>query len=152
MFLFFSLSYLGAQFQTVSHLEDQTTADFTSVALRTPLTRKQPSPDLIWRWASRNQGGLFNIFLYHSLEWGDGIWCHFPITKEGEKSWKRSIIIKENWTCETLGGVFQPTQAFFASFSWMNFWWLPRGCPLIVLTSRLPYQCFVSLYYQWVVS
>lgn len=38
---FFSLSYLGAQFQTVSHLEDQTTADFCSVNSENAFDQKQ---------------------------------------------------------------------------------------------------------------
>lgn len=38
---FFSLSYLGAQFQTVNHLEDQTTADFCSVNSEKAYDQKQ---------------------------------------------------------------------------------------------------------------
>ena len=114
---------------------------------------KAISPDLIWRWASRNQGALFNIFLYHSLEWGE---MEFDVTsllpRRERKILEKVYYYQGDWTCETLGGVFQPTQAFFASFSWMNFWYdYLEDVHFVVLTSRLPYQCFVSLCYQKVV-
>ena len=74
---------------------------------------KAISPDLIWRWASRNQGALFNTFPYHSLEWGE---AEFDVTsllpRRERKILEKVYYYQGNQTCETLGGIFQPTQAF----------------------------------------
>lgn len=114
---------------------------------------KAISPDLIWRWASRNQGALFNIFLYHSLEWGE---MEFDVTsllpRRQRKILEKVCYYQGDWTCETLGGVFHSTQAFFASSSLMNFWYdYLEDVHFVILTSRLSYQCFVGLCYQKVV-
>lgn len=123
---------------------------------------KAISPDLIWRWASRNQGGLFNIFLYHSLEWGEMEFDVTSLYQGGEKILEK-VYYQGDWTCETLGGVFQPTQAFFASFSWMNFWYdYLEGCPLcrphkplaipVLCESLLPMGSFCRLWKHWMVE
>lgn len=95
--------------------------------------------DLIWRCASRKKkGDLFNTFLHHSLE-RDGMEFDVPsILPRRERQILGNICDHQgDWKCETLGGIFQPTQVFFASSSLMKCWYaFPEDVHLIFLTSH----------------